>query len=571
MATLFHNFGKILRGINSFFYYFLIVITIPLAFDVGGQDCGIAYTCTLTVFYFVLSTIKVLTRGTKLRVVASGLYHLQQIIIPSLLILHLSVYSPPPNSSASQLASNFASTHFGGEFGQQFQSEATHLWKLIIQVWKWFVENATPLFTTLEGFCTLLVIQVAGRFSSWLVRTKSDFWVILILLCSSCTISTSLYFLYRIYTFPVAISLLSASLIGVVLTITTIVGLYGIVSGRGNTVESSLLFAYIVYCLYFTFTDFQSSIISASSSFLYFFAPSSRQDIPPLPPVIIDGYTTLVSTVAELVPTGFKTVFEFLQGAVSTVTPSVFVSLAYRLAVFFAATRIVPVVHDISNSSRRGSMSETDLDEVFLNEQIKVFASDGSIKSAETSETSNALSDDMDESPPTSFSSATTLIPSSPRVRSSRPHSIKVFIFSYAPCILIAIYTHLMIQHLTLFASSHQSTSSINIPSTTTNNTSIQTKISSSIYSTDQDVNTSSISISLDPPIWTWQSGWTNPRDSWQFWGWVNMFWTLFLYTLELIYGKKNNSEEVLENHWKEKDFSSPVIDNDDDDLTNIQ
>ena len=30
-----------LQALSSFFYFSLIIITIPLAFDVGGEDCGI--------------------------------------------------------------------------------------------------------------------------------------------------------------------------------------------------------------------------------------------------------------------------------------------------------------------------------------------------------------------------------------------------------------------------------------------------------------------------------------------------------------------------------------------------
>jgi hypothetical protein len=53
-------------------------------------------------------------------------------------------------------------------------------------------------------------------------------------------ISTSVYFLWRITTFP-EISNVDAILIGVAITTAIFLGGWGIVSARGNPVESSLL------------------------------------------------------------------------------------------------------------------------------------------------------------------------------------------------------------------------------------------------------------------------------------------------------------------------------------------
>lgn len=518
---------------------------------------------------------------------------MQQIIIPSLLILHLSVFSPP-TSTISGLANGALSpnlTELAAQDAipilpnaQQIQSESLQLWLAIIEPWRWFVKNATPLFTTLEGFCTLLVLQTLGRLSSWLVRTKSDSWMIVQLLASSCTISTSLYFLYRIYTFPVTISLVSASLIGVVLTIAAFIALYGIISGRGNTVESSLLFAYIVYCLYFTFTDFQSSF--SASSFLYFFSSGTRPDIPPLPPLIVDGYTNLASTVAGQVPAGFKTVFQFLQGAVSTVTPSVFVSLSYRLTVFFAATRIVPAVHQASHSRRNSASSISALDFAQVKSKFDINNEDA------LDEDDRDLDEDLidgdddddatiahDDSPLLKYlnteseSSSAATVTSSPLPQHplSKTHAIQTLILSYAPCILIAVYTHLLIQHLSLFntinTSSGSGPASSSIASSLTPSASSSIDVSSSTYASSYQATQFNVTVesTLEQPlelqnlttsiaataIWTWSQGWASPRDSWQFWGWVNMFSTLFLYALELIYGKKNNREEIIEQHWK--------------------
>lgn len=834
-------------ALSSLLYMFLIIVTIPLAFDVGGEDCGIAFTGTLSLFYLILSTLRIMARNTKLKYLTSTLYHLQHIIIPSLLILHLSLFSTPTLTSKTNTFLPSLSVSRDPIF---------KLWLSLLGPWRWFVKNATPLFTTMEGFCTLLVIQTSGRLATWLVRKRSDSWIIPQLLFSSCAFSCSLYFLYQIYTFPVTISLVSATLIGAVLTVSAFLALYGIVSGRGNSVESSLLLSYIVYCLYFTFTDFQSSF--SAETFLYFFSSSTRPDIPPLPPVIINGYTNLVSSIASLAPTAFKTVFQFLHGAVSTVTPSVFVSLSYRLSVFWAATRIIPAIHQVSvhalprtqslNSlspslssssqspassssnnvpinSRENASSNTRLRQICSsqniskNDSFKCFssgniiaignntdaASTGIPNSADFSsemETKNyilrqrrdivqgkslgvdentdyshasflkpsyhsrtfsdesAIIDDSDvendilASTVSAMSSSTTIAstpdftvengsgcnnrssknmnhtysqlindssrsfnnfyeqgysdnsvddlkekyipysfydhyknthnditttshdddyddsilmnddfdsfnePSTSHIddqlekelndlklhsdylNSTNAHStnynynnscstkdgysLQFFILAYGPCILIAVYTHLLIQHLSIFNTiSNQNSSDIRTK-TGTNESNIISAATQTIASAlasssmgqvvsgsiaaygaslssissvgKQVIETASANIAaaLGSPspsssylktaasllmgperttspqeltwaatkilliknamfgIWHWSRSWVStPRDSWQFWGWINMFSTLALYAIELIYGKQGANEDIIEYHWK--------------------
>jgi hypothetical protein len=420
---------RIVQGFFAFIYLTLIILTIPLAFDVGGEDCGIAFTFTLSMFYLVMSTVRILSRNTKFSIFGSLLYYLQHIIIPSLLILHLSLFSKHPSS--------------------------TWLWAL--GPWRFFVKHATPLFTTLEGFCTLLVIQATGQITRWLIR-KSDTWMFVQIVAAGLSLTSSLYFLYRIYTFPVEIELSSATLIGAALTMATILGGYGIVSGKGTAIESSALFSYVVYCLYVTFTDFQSSI---TPSLLFpFLAPPPQTPVetgflsslfrlgssspPPthtvsLPPIIVTGYTNMMATIAELIPQGFVTVFEFFIGAMSTITPSVAVSLAYRMVVFYAATRIIPA---------------------------------------------------LNSRPPPGLK------------RRSKSQPVLFVIYSYAPCIIIAVYTHLLIQHSALH--------------------------------NDQGTYLDIL--------------WGNSKTTWIFWGWINVFLTLTLYGLELVYGSE--SQVLIDNHF---------------------
>lgn len=117
---------------------------------------------------------------------------------------------------------------------------------------------------------------------------------------------------------------------------------YGIGSGRGNPVESSLLFAYTVLCVYQIFTDYMPSDGTSHADE----HASSQPDIPPLPPIIMASYSTLLHVLGSL-PYAVHSSFGLLYAAFQTITPSVIISLTYRLLVFYCATRIIPSVKDM--------------------------------------------------------------------------------------------------------------------------------------------------------------------------------------------------------------------------------
>ncbi|EEH36010.2 hypothetical protein PAAG_00333 [Paracoccidioides lutzii Pb01] len=107
-------------------------------------------------------------------------------------------------------------------------------------------------------------------------------------------------------------------------------------------VESSLLFAYIVLCIYQIFTDYKSStpVTTPPAS------PAAQATaFPPLPPIIMASYTTLLHALSTL-PSIIHAAFNVVSAAFSAVTPSILISLTYRLFVFYASTRIIPAVRE---------------------------------------------------------------------------------------------------------------------------------------------------------------------------------------------------------------------------------
>lgn len=170
---------------------------------------------------------------------------------------------------------------------------------------------------------------------------------------SASIISSSVYFLWRVIRFP-EISNVDATLIGITITCAVFLGIWGIGSAKGNPVESSLLFAYVVLCIYQIFTDYLPSHSAEPGP-----APSQAADFPPFPPIIMASYTTIRQALSVL-PSAIQAAFTFLMAALSTVTPSVIISLSYRLAVFYASTRIIPAVRE---SGARALSQEASLDD----------------------------------------------------------------------------------------------------------------------------------------------------------------------------------------------------------------
>ena len=170
---------------------------------------------------------------------------------------------------------------------------------------------------------------------------------------SASTISSSVYFLWRVSKFP-EISNVDATLIGMTITCAVFLCAWGIGSGKGNPVESSLLFAYVVLCIYQIFTDYEPSNPRTPPA-----ESTQSPDFPPFPPLIMASYTTLMQALSVL-PEAIHASFSFVAAALSTVSTSVLISLAYRLFVLYASTRIIPAVRE---SGARALSQEASLED----------------------------------------------------------------------------------------------------------------------------------------------------------------------------------------------------------------
>lgn len=389
----------ILRFIGSALFLASIVFTIPLAFDVGGRTCGLAFSLTLATYYFILSTLRLATPDhSRWRSLALNLFAaMQPVMIGGLLIWSLNKFSVDSGEEASWVSRAFYNAtkplHQNPSFKDWVFGKEGLLEHALIGGWDKLLTYSTPVFQLVEGFCSLLVIQAAGQVTRYLVNNDDggDRWMLGLLIPTGSIIASSCYFIWRMSTFP-GLDSQDAVLIGIAITCAVFLCAWGIGSGRGNIVESSLLFAYTTLCIYQIFTDYQPSRPLPDLPL-----PNDVNEFPPLPPVLMASFSTITQALSQL-PANIHNGFGFMLAAVQTVTPSVIISLIYRLLVLYAAARIIPAIRE----SGAGALSH-----------------DPSFEDSEG------------------------------------VHGIMGLLTYYSPSILIAVYTSLLMQHFATASADH--------------------------------------------------------------------------------------------------------------------
>lgn len=168
--------------ILSAVFLFSIVLSIPVVFDVGGRDSGLAYSLSLFHYYLYYSAVRILTpeRSRLGWTVSAALRLSQWIVIPALMIWALDQFAVDADST------NWVERTLGGIFRSKSTSWTEWVFgrdgvleTVMLGSWDSLLKYSGPVFQLLEGFCTLLVIQAAGQITRWLVnRGRSDTWVV---------------------------------------------------------------------------------------------------------------------------------------------------------------------------------------------------------------------------------------------------------------------------------------------------------------------------------------------------------------------------------------------------------
>jgi ICE2 len=170
------------RALSSAIFLLSIILSIPIAFDVGGRECGLAFSLSLFYFYFFYSTIRLATPDhSRIRwAIVQMIGMAQWILLPGLLIWSMNRFAVDSNSSGDWVARTFD--------GKRAENATVKEWifgsgglleMLTVGTWDKLLRYSTPFFQLAEGFCSLLVIQAAGQITRWLVnRGRSDAWMV---------------------------------------------------------------------------------------------------------------------------------------------------------------------------------------------------------------------------------------------------------------------------------------------------------------------------------------------------------------------------------------------------------
>ncbi|KIS71628.1 uncharacterized protein UMAG_10017 [Mycosarcoma maydis] len=409
------NFGRVATFIQVLFY-------LPLALDIAGQDAFLALSASLASYYLFLSTVRLLTRATRLAWIGQTLAVFQFIVIPACLLVCFNVYSPPsatifpprrpdsqdktPSEAISSLFSRSHATASLDSLDSQLlqsltgfnsldrivsASVAFFFWlaRRVPGCWHTLLRISSPLFSLLEGVASLLVIQSLASTSRWIIASSlanpspryqhtsstatpsargaawmsntfimrslasigfgaSEVWQIFFLLVSATIYVTAAFALY--VSFDGATKERPGTAAAIATSVTSTLWLTAIAFAirKGNVIETSLMFAYVVFNIYqlgpsLSFTPDPISLIRSFKVNTHgqaFVDKLPRSLQAPLTSKILRAASGLLQVIAHWL--GHSV--DFLHAAGAALPKSVIVSLIYRLMVLYAASRILPML-----------------------------------------------------------------------------------------------------------------------------------------------------------------------------------------------------------------------------------
>lgn len=377
---------------------------------------------------------------------------------------------------------------------------------------------------------------------------NSSFYNVLGLVTSSFMLTLSIYYLYKIYILPnFTLNAIEATLIGIFFALVSIIGIYGIVSKKGSVLESSLMFAYLVRCIYqinpvlseSAMLDImeklnqtwqqQMSVLHSNNlnhNIRNFFSSQYNQtdlnytnNIGKLINKILskvmfyhksDDTRNFVDLVAvflfNILPKSIISVYKISSSMIKqSFTTTVVTNLTFRLLVYYSATRIIPTLNKsikiTLNNLKHDADTDREIDE-FLKDNVPSHDSSKDIKNIPIEALPKTRSSSMTWQNDRSVNRITDLI------------------YVYSPCILIAMYTNLTLEYCK-------------------DNTSLNDGMDDQLCIWGEECIPKIIKIVLNKTnfakfemnnamndgVWV---------DNWAFWNWVNILFYLVVYFFEL-------------------------------------
>ncbi|KAF9173701.1 hypothetical protein BGX20_002394 [Mortierella sp. AD010] len=194
-------------------HYLCLLAFLTLAFDIS-KNCGLDYSLWLVSWYISTLVLRRIFSHGPIKVMVKGVLALEPLVVFGLLLL-----------AAFKSTKGTSGTHW---------------------IWESVVKGSDPVLTLLEGFGTILIIQKSSQVVRRLAA-KSDGYQITFLILSASVYVISGFGLYQLYAASspdLVPSVKSASVIGCCMTLTVVVSIIALVSGRGVITDTAFLAIY---------------------------------------------------------------------------------------------------------------------------------------------------------------------------------------------------------------------------------------------------------------------------------------------------------------------------------------
>ncbi|OZJ02330.1 hypothetical protein BZG36_04297 [Bifiguratus adelaidae] len=303
--------------------YALVILILPLAFDVGGKETGLCLSLCLLYYYAILGVAS--SRG-------------------------LVTYWP--GKVLRSVVKSVELPFIIGAFYYAFQphEEGGHAY------YEALLRFCGPLFSLLEGIASVLTIQSVGIATRYCVDNWHEGYQILFLILSAKVYVVSFLALYYMMYAPY-LDVFSAAGVGAVVTLTLILSSLAMFSGKGVVTECALLLAYVSYTLCMISGQLPSSTTSNTATNGNDLKPpidttsAARQYADPIhfpssnaPPYSVPQYPfDTVDLYSHFFHHLIQTL-EFVFALAKVLSWNAIVVVFYRLVVLVAMTKIIPAM-----------------------------------------------------------------------------------------------------------------------------------------------------------------------------------------------------------------------------------
>ncbi|KAF9915248.1 hypothetical protein BX616_006572 [Lobosporangium transversale] len=300
-------------------HYLALLALLTLAFDVS-KDCGLEYSLWLVSWYIAMVFFRRIVSRRSIRVAIKSGIMLEPLIVVGLLFLAM-----------------FRSTK--GTSGSHW-------------FWESIIKGSDPVLTILEGFGTILIIQKSSQLIRRLAARSDGYQIAFLVLSASVYVISGfgLYHLYAASSPELVPSVKSASVIGCCMTLTIVLSIIALVSGRGVITDTAFLFAYMVMSMYIAARNevIENGPVKAVMP-LHSAVQFGPFSIPYLRSLTLqDAERITIQAMVHL--------SQLMTVLVRALSPNVLISLLYRMGVLVAVSHIAPSLN-IGQDGLSGSSS----------------------------------------------------------------------------------------------------------------------------------------------------------------------------------------------------------------------